>query len=783
MTATAPELPSPVKRDEARANNMASDSTPTLNRMFEYDIKAYTAQPEHNGDHAMSDSPFDAPTAKGEAVATNRDQENVSPSKSRHSRVLSGNELSPLKILGSRDADSRATESASPTKSPRKWATEKRFPVKVHNGGSPEKLVVTKQDVTIENAVKENKDLAKAIQIFEDEDTTLGVGESAGDISRMTVDMAQDRGDEEEEGCGADDTMLSTFSTFSAVPNLTMFAKIGHTPTKFARPDPEPSIVRKQKSPAQRSLSPHKTPRPSTIHEENNNTTSLLDFAEQPQGFSSRYAQQQIASSRGLSPGKRYHNTVSATPKKRHSHLLDLDIDLPTLPTPRSLPSITPRELESLRSSFLSEVSNLKASLMGKEAEVMSLKSAVGDAEKRVGESQEEVRELQAQNQTLQDDKCEWEQRGRDMERVLRDNKEEIVTYRGQNDNLNAKLEESEKRREAAEIMAQEAESKLAAMKNSRAAEASSASGDKSAEEAKAMGSREVEIAVEKVAKELHAMYKGKHELKVVALKKSYENRWLKKISEMEKKNEELKEENDKLRDGHNATMIKSEANHALVDEERKEQAVKHSAKIKELEAEIQKLGAVIISVKTDNHDLRELLQKERVEKGELVLLAEEMMAIQNPAKYDPDVPYPYPPAAPHVEGRATTPTYATAPSSPAKTASPIKSASPLKSASPVKGHKKAQSIANTADAFRASTSRPTGLRPPVSAIKKAKTTDTRTAGSSSSGSSSSAYSSAGLSERRPAGLPRPGSGMAGRSGGIMSSIEKMGNYRGGHKQ
>ena len=51
------------------------------------------------------------------------------------------------------------------------------------------------------------------------------------------------------------------------------------------------------------------------------------------------------------------------------------------------MPSITPRELESLKSNFLSEISSLKASLSGKEAEVQSLKTAVGDAEKRVSYS------------------------------------------------------------------------------------------------------------------------------------------------------------------------------------------------------------------------------------------------------------------------------------------------------------------------------------------------------------------------------------------------------------
>ena len=70
-----------------------------------------------------------------------------------------------------------------------------------------------------------------------------------------------------------------------------------------------------------------------------------------------------------------------------------LDFELPPPPTPRSLPTVTIREMESVKSQFQSQLSSLTASLSGKEAEVDSLARAVADAERRVGEAQETVRD------------------------------------------------------------------------------------------------------------------------------------------------------------------------------------------------------------------------------------------------------------------------------------------------------------------------------------------------------------------------------------------------------
>ncbi|KAI1389369.1 uncharacterized protein F4822DRAFT_398070 [Hypoxylon trugodes] len=651
-------------------------------------------------------------------------QENFSPSKSRHSRILSGTELSPLMILTTTDENGDAEprpprKQAQPIKSPRKISPEKRFPIKVNSSPSPSsspsletpRPKVQEQQISIEEALRQNSGLATAIQIFEDEDTMLEHDEdNEADVTSMSV------GDQpiEEEPSGPDDTMISTFSNFSAVPNMTMFARIGHSPTKFANTNATPTSLRMRPDP-----SPSRTPRPPVMHESGNTTNLLMDFTEQIGGFSSRHPQQ--TPSRSQASGRPQRDAVAATPQRQQSNLLDFDI--PPLPTPRSIPTVTPRELESLKSGFLSEISSLKASLSGKEAEVTSLKTAVGDAEKRVGECMEQLREMRAVKEALAEEKEGWEKRGREMEVVLRKVKEEIVISQREREEIEFKLEESEKRREAAEIMAQEAESKMAGMRAGKAtSDAGSEPGNnKSPDKAKNAGSREVEIAVERVARELHALYKGKHETKVAALKKSYENRWEKKVRELETKLEDYVEENEKLRLGRDATITKVDPNQTIVDEERKAQAVKDSAQIKELNAEIEKLEAVVSSIKVDNHELRQLLEKERVEKGELVLLAEEMMSMQS---------------------------FVQAEETPARPA-------------PVKPQPTGP------ESFRNSVGgRVSGLRAPNSVKKPA---ESRIGGIAHERSKNGGSHG---------GLPRPGSGTGARSG-IMSSIEKMGNYRG----
>lgn len=647
------------------------------------------------------------------------DQENMSPSpvKQRHSRVLSGNELSPLKILSEAPANGNAPPErglGAATRSPRKslLSPVRRFPVRVSPpvespaGTRTSSPVAQEGEMTLDEAIRDNSGLEKAIRIFEDEDEDeKGAEEDMFDVGEGV--------EEHEEAHPADDTMASTFSTFSAVPSMTMFAKLG------------------QDSPSRMSYHGEMTPRAprpgpprASMHHDSSTTNNLLEFTDQ-------LRHPQKAPSRGSGSDPTPYNPSGAppsTPARQGMNLIDFEI--PPMPTPRSIPSITPRELESLKSNLLSEISSLKASMSGKEAEVQSLKTAVADAERRAGQNTEELREERTAREAADAERDGWEARGREMEGVLRKAKEEIVMGQREREELEVRLEEADKRREAAEMMAQEAESKMAGMRAGKASEERIAQGG--AAGAGASSAREVEAAVEKVARELHALYKSKHETKVAALRKSYENRWERRVRELEARMAELGEENERLRLGRDTTMTRVDP---AIDEERRERAARDSAQIRELTAEVDKLEAVLMTVKGDNGELRERLEHERVEKGELVQLAEEMMAMQA-SFVAPEAPPKEEQASPRPRAR---------PQSQPVPPHPLRTPAPTRTQQAV-------------DGMRGSINRASGLRAP---------------GSYSAVPESRIGRGVAHERTRSNGLPRPG-----QKTGLQSAIERMGSHR-----
>ncbi|KAL7793605.1 central kinetochore-associated domain-containing protein [Trichoderma ceciliae] len=661
-----------------------STSSTSSSRKSEDDYDGMTSTPKTDMSQPETSS---RPSSRIRNDDARSNQENISPAKSRHSRIMSGTELSPLRIVESQRSslDGTLLKVSGGVRSPRKVSPDRRFPVKINLSGEAPSRAAHEQPASIDEVVQDNEGLKKAISIFEDgqqsireEDDDEADGGRAGESSVATLGMgdveAHHRGD---AAAGDEDFMdVSAFSTFSAVPNMAMLAKLGQT------------------SSAKRA---HHT----MEDDDSSNTSNLLmDFNERlGRSHRSSPARRDV-----LSPSRTTPNLAStATPSRQLTNLIDFEMT--PMATPRSVPSITARELESLKSNFLSEISSLKASLSGKEAEVHSLKAAVGDAEKRVGESKERLREERALKE--------------EMESVLRIVREEIIETQKEKEELEQQLDESEKRREASEMMHQEAESKLAGLRAGKDMERNS-SPDKPVS-----NTREVEIAVERVARELHGLYKSKHETKVAALKKSYENRWEKKVRELEAKIQGLSMENEKLLAGHDATMTK--ADYAEMDEW-KAQSVRDHAMIRELEADVQRLEAVISTVRMDNDDLRVNLQQERVEKGELVQLAEELMSMQSLVSATPapqrqqSAPQPMPQAQPE----------------------------PAPQRQPILG--RSDSVSKTPRANAAN--RISGIRAPGTVIRAP-----HERGKSSIG-----------------GLPRPGGA---RGSGIMNSIEKMGNYRG----
>ncbi|KAL7913946.1 hypothetical protein GGI35DRAFT_230755 [Trichoderma velutinum] len=615
-------------------------------------------------------------------------QENISPAKSRHSRIMSGTELSPLRIVESQRSslDGTLLKASGGVRSPRKVSPDRRFPVKINlSGDVPSRPTYDTRSPSIDEVVQDNNGLKKPISIFEDGQRSIREEDEDEGRAGMDDTERQHRGD---ATAGDEDfTMdVSTFSAFSAVPNMAMLAKLGQTPNG------------RRESSAKRAH-----------HAMEDDGSSIGDFNERL-GRSQRSppGRRDV-----LSPSRTTPNLASTlTPSRQLSNLIDLD------KTPRSTPSITPRELETLKSDFLSQISSLKASLSGKEAEVQSLKTAVTDAEKRVGESMERLREERGLKEQ--------------MEGVLRIVREEIIETQREKEDLEQELEESEMRREASEMMHQEAESKLAGLRAGREMERNSSP-------EKLKDTREVEIAVERVARELHGLYKTKHETKVAALKKSYENRWEKKVRELEAKIQGLTMENEKLRAGHDSTMTM--VDHAEM-EEWKAQSVRDNAMIRELEADVQRLEAVMSTVRRDNDELRVSLQQERVEKGELVQLAEELMSMQNLATATPapQRQQPAPPAAPQ---------------SPPPQSS-LRQPERRDSVSKKPALERSDSV--TSKSSRANPNRisVSGLRAPGTGLRQP-----HERGKSSIGG----------------GLPRPGGA---RGSGILNSIEKMGNsYRG----
>ncbi|CAL5868806.1 uncharacterized protein PFLUO_LOCUS3033 [Penicillium psychrofluorescens] len=442
-----------------------------------------------------------------------------------------------------------------------------------------------------------------------------------------------------------DDTCLSTFS---AVPNVDMteFASLrGASPLKAMRnsvaPSPAPTDRRDPATPgtarrAYRSSvmvdggstvgSP--TPRRRQFQQTENpgETPNLLDLTDHMNFLSRNSMQSGRYSSSRRSPLRALRESIRSPSK---ASLLDFDI--PPAPTPRSIPTITPRELESLKSGFMSEISSLRATLSGKDAEVASLKKAIADAERRVGEALEEVRNEAARREALEIEQGEWDRRGKEMESVLRSVRAELVEGERERDRLTRKAEEAEKSKEELEGKLVELESQLSAARTSSSTMSGSAApASKSAEDT----AREVQDAVEKVARELHTLYKGKHETKVAALKKSYEGRWEKRVREAENKLATAREEAGRLRSERDAASSESmvATNASMIARENDE----HETEKRVLEAQIKGLQQEMAALKEDSAHLRSELKSERAEKGELVAAVDEWLAIQQSQPANP---------------------------------------------------------------------------------------------------------------------------------------------------
>ena len=464
---------------------------------------------------------------------------------------------------------------------------------------------------------------------------------------------------------GMDDTC---FSAFSAVPNsdMTRFTNYARSPTKqehtsplkhsnevsVSRPTSRHTPNRSRRQPDEDYSSP--TPRrPNMPHDSGNDTTNLLvDFTDQfyayphssrrsptreGRGSPTKSATQPDLSNhilgRGRTPSPAKFPLPLKTPNEGR-HLANLlDFDLPPAPTPRSIPSISARELETMKSQFHAQISSLSASLSGKEAEVKSLKDAVADAERRVGEAQEQIRDERGTKEGLQAEKDELETRQAEMQKVLKDVKEEIIQGDREKDSLLQRVQEAEHRREEAEARIVEAESKLEGLKIGTVSTPQTNKGTGSSDTQ--TPNNEVEAAVTKVAKELHGLYKSKHEAKVTALKKSYSDRWEKKVRELTTKVDDLSKENEDLRLGRDTTMsgvVHTSANNERISPskvtEKDSQVKTLESKVSTLENEVTALRTNLETSQSDNQSLQNDLGASRTEIADLIAASEELILL-----------------------------------------------------------------------------------------------------------------------------------------------------------
>lgn len=450
---------------------------------------------------------------------------------------------------------------------------------------------------------------------------------------------------------GIDDTC---FSTFSAVPDMTLFSRMGQPPSSPSKASTATAGTDAERTPrpaSRKRPSPSRSPSPTPQRARagtassngtiDGNTSLLIDFTQQfdacqastrspvrPMGLTPSRTESNLASfmSAQRTPAGR---STHVSPTKSSSNLLNLlDFELPPPPTPRSAPAFSAREVETLKSGFASQVSGLKARLSGKEAEVESLKKALEDAERRVGEAEERERSERARRETAEADKDGWEKRGVEVERLLATVKAEVVNSEAEREALVRRTEEAERRAEELEGRNLDLTTKLAAAGEGNGAALS----DDDKDAVQRMVQAQLDAKIEGVSRELHAVYKKKHETKVATLKKSYEARSEKRSAELAAKVEELTRQNEELRLARDETLsgeVMAGGSAMAELHDRRAECERLRAADEASKAATAGLRGELESLRQDHSRLVMELEAERVEKGELVAAVDEMLALQ----------------------------------------------------------------------------------------------------------------------------------------------------------
>lgn len=497
----------------------------------------------------------------------------------------------------------------------------------------------------------------------------------SNDVLDLDMDNAEYNPDGPELTSGdIDDTGFSMFSEMPGI-DMTKFASLRQSPARDATVDVSSrstttqkySLTCKKATPRARAQMTPSTirrtgrtpsPTPRRSYKENDTTNLLLDFTEQIQCFSQS---RRTSPARGRSsptksstqPDLRsyYQNQrspakgasyVPSTPSQSRQMMNLLDFELPPPPTPRSLPTVTIREMESVKSQFQSQISSLSASLSGKEAEVDSLAKAVADAERRVGEAHETVRDERSAREYAEAQMIDWKKKGEEVQSLLGDVQSELARNDAEREQLLLRLADAEKRADDAENRSSELETKVIEAESKNVDMTTFINNDDGEDNKKIYSELECQTAiaekVNEVARDLHSAYKAKHEKKIKALKDNYQKKADERCKELRVQIIRLErqlEEAEKKRDNTFSKIlpggetVKTESHTSTTSSAADVQQLESQrAEIENLKAKLAGLQSELLSLRQSNDSLLVDLEAERVEKGELVAAAEQMLSM-----------------------------------------------------------------------------------------------------------------------------------------------------------
>lgn len=144
---------------------------------------------------------------------------------------------------------------------------------------------------------------------------------------------------------------------------------------------------------------------------------------------------------------------------------------------------------------------------------------------------------------------------------------------------------------------------------------------------------KQIDEKVHSLSTELHAIYKKKHVTKVTALKKAGELKTREKCAELQSKVEELEREKEELRSKLDATLSGVLPKDFSLAAEQREDDLR---RMEEMSVIIERQKAAMVGKETELSTARSEfsilmrdLERERVEKGELVAAVDEMLLMQ----------------------------------------------------------------------------------------------------------------------------------------------------------